>query len=220
MNSRANWLDPSFYLELKRTLNFLNPFQGTFLNAPRRAFAVLCFVAIATGTTQAAVIQYTITVNVDTIGAPGSFGGNQWSFPSGPASFVGTFDADDSAIGAISNFSLTIGGLDLAMSLTGSSTVNSFDPFINYLGWSQYDALDSEYLTAFGGVWGGPSNYAVALENNDAAPLDPYQPYTQNWSGTYSIAPIVSVPDASSTLTLLVFALTAGVVARRRFIQR
>lgn len=100
----------------------------------------------------AAVIRYDITVVVSAAPySPGSFSSNQWAFSSVPALFAGTFDADDAAVGPISNFALVIGGLDIATSFGVASvnSVNLFDPSTLTLQWAQLSFGDTSAV-AFG----------------------------------------------------------------------
>lgn len=183
--------------------------------------AVACVaVLIATaGQVQAGFIGYTITVNVTAADvAPGSFDSNPWSFSSVPSSFLGTFDADDTVVGGISNLVLTVGGLDIAVSHPVEA-VNSFDPNTLILSWSQIDPSFSGFKVGFGpiGLLGTPSNYAVAVERSFRSPRDPFYQSPQNWVGTYSIAPSTApVPEPSSLALFAIGACVAGLGPRRR----
>jgi len=185
-------------------------------------FGLLALAAVYASPTVsfAAVIRYDITVGVSAApNSPGSFPSNQWAFSSVPALFAGTFDADDAAVGPISNFALVIGGLDIAFSHPGVS-VNSFDPSTLTLGWAQFDPTGLESVVAFGAlVRGAPTNYAVAIEDNTVTtPLDPFHGTTQNWVGTYAVAPSAAVPEPAS-LTMFglgAVGLVAGAIRHRR----
>jgi len=176
----------------------------------------LALVALALGTVRANETEYTITVNVSADGfSPGSFADNQWSFPSGvPATFVGTFEADNSAVGAISDLSLVIGGLNLASS-NPAVAENSFNPFTDQLTWEGYDVNYANSLVTLGVI--NPI-YAVAIQNSNMNPLDPYYGDTQNWVGTFSVAPgsPSSVPDGGATVVMLGSVLAGLGVLRRR----
>ncbi|MFN9627770.1 MAG: PEP-CTERM sorting domain-containing protein [Planctomycetota bacterium] len=171
-----------------------------------------------------AVINYTITVSVTAApNAPGSFASNPWSFGqtptlSTPATFVGTFEADDSVVGPISNLVLSIGGLDIATSHPLQAD-NSFDPINLILTSFWIDSYQLQSGVIFGNVGSGaPANYAVAIQNTNTPPLDSFHNInTQNWVGTYTIAPSTqAVPEPS---TLAIFGIGAGIAglkARRR----
>jgi hypothetical protein len=145
------------------------------------------------------IVQYTLTLNVTAAdAAPGSFASNPWFFGATPAIFIGTFDADDTVAGAISNFNMTVGGMDLALSHPGTSD-NFFDPGTLELVWLQYDPSLGESAVGFGTTpfsGGAPANYAVAIENSGTGPIDPFYGFTQNWVGTFSVAPS-GVPEPS-----------------------
>lgn len=165
----------------------------------------------------AALMEYTITVEVTAAGfVPGSYPSNPWSFGSVPATFVGTFDADDTAIGPVSNMALTIGGLDIAATHTVPYP-SMFDPNTLLLRWVQTDPIAASFVV-FGAIAPSiPVNYAVAIEGTSSAPFDPYLGATQNWVGTYSVAPSAVPEPASVTLVGLgAFGLIAGAIRRRR----
>ena len=185
--------------------------------------AVAVLVVAPTGQVQAEIIQYTISVNVtDADESPGYV---PWAFSSVPATFSGTFDADDTVTGSISNFALTVGGLDIATSHPDSEEAeNNFDPTSLLLDWGSYNTPVNSFvgfgdLADVGFIEGAspPVNYVVAIEDNDDLPLDPFYNYTQNWVGTYSIAPSTAVvPEPSSIAMFGIGALSLFGYSRRR----
>ena len=143
--------------------------------------AVAVLVVAPTGQVQAEIIQYTISVNVTA--ADGSQENVPWAFSSVPATFSGTFDADDTVTGSISNFALTVGGLDIATS-HADSAANIFDPTSLSLDWGGFNSSDHSFV-GFGNLPGfydfdedPPENYVVAIEQNEFPPLDPFLGYT------------------------------------------
>ena len=189
--------------------------------------AVAVLVVAPTGQVQAAIIQYTISVHVTAADAsPGSF--VSWAFSGVPATFSGTFDADDTVTGSISNFALTVGGLDIATSHPDSEEAeNNFDPTSLLLDWGSYNTPVNSFvgfgdLADVGFIEGAspPVNYVVAIEDNDDLPLDPFYNYTQNWVGTYSItgggAGGEPIPEPGTLALLGLGAAAAGLAKRRR----
>ena len=168
----------------------------------------------------AAMFRYDITVVVSAApNSPGSFPSNPWSFSSVPALFAGTFDADDAAVGPISNFALVIGGLDIATSHPNGVN-NLFDPSTLTLDWLNFNQAGLESAVVFGPFNGSPqpTNYAAAIQNTFFSPLDPFLGNTQNWVGTYAVAPSAAVPEPAS-LTMFglgAVGLVAGAIRRRR----
>lgn len=176
------------------------------------AFAAL----VAPSAAHATIIPYDITVSVTAAPtAPGSFASNPWDFPGGvPAVFSGSFDADDSIVGAISNLQLSIGGLDLAATHP-AVIINSFDPGSLLLAYAATDPSQLESGVIFGSVDGGvPADYAAAVQDGVSAPLDPFLGNTQNWVGTLSIA--AAVPEPGSALLVGAALAGLGLFRRRR----
>ncbi|RXK88297.1 PEP-CTERM sorting domain-containing protein [Chlorobaculum sp. 24CR] len=129
--------------------------------------------------------------------------------------YSGTFTADDSAPGSISNLNLTIGGLDIASAFPVVA-VNTFNPatlILNYGGGDNVVTPTSG--VAFGDplLLGAPSDYAVASENSPWGPANPYYGSTENWVGTYSIS---AVPEPSTALLLGIGAVGLAVGARKK----
>ena len=179
------------------------------------AAIVVSMALVASGTANATLITYDIDVTVASDpNTPGSFASNPWSFGSLPGVFSGTFTADDTVAGLISNLNLIIGGLDIATSHP-NVFVNSFDPGSLLLTYGALDTLASESFVGFGNLvgFGSPTNYAVAVQNSLSAPIDPFYSSTQNWVGTLGITP-TNVPEPT-TLDLFAVGL-AGFGIRRR----
>lgn len=181
-------------------------------------FALAAFFApLWSGTANAAVMTYNIDVRVTAAPlAPGSFTENQWSIPSTPVTYHGTFMADDTNIGAISNLNLTIGGVDIASSHIGLHA-NSFDPGTLQLNYNVSNWDYPSYI-AFGQPMGfmlPPANYAVAFDAVAFSPIeDPYYGAAQNWVGTVSITQ--AVPEPSTVLLLGIGVLGMAYKSRRK----
>ena len=162
----------------------------------------------------ATTIPYAVTVQVTSAPlAPGSYGSNPWSFGSLPSTFSGTFDADDTVTGPISNLVLIVGGLNLATNFP-MEAVNFFDPATLTLMLGLFDASGDESFVGLNSTFAGgqPPNYATGIENNVFGTLDPYSGYTQNWVGTFSVT---AVPEPA-TLALLGTGLLSVIALRRR----
>ena len=176
---------------------------------------VLLAVLIATaGQVQAAVVSYSINVQVTAApNAPGA--STPWSFTSLPSTFVGTFDADDTAPGPISNLSLSIGGVDIVDYHT-LVQFNLFDPTTLTLGWGASDPGNATGVGLGSLALGVPSDYAVGLQGGSLGPNDPYYSSTQNWVGTFTINPSSPVPEPSTLAVFGIGACAAGIRSARR----
>lgn len=185
---------------------------------------ILLFVSIVGYPTlaSATTIQYTITLDVTNVsGFVNAFLPAPYSFPAVPATFVGTFDADNTAAGAVSNFQLVVGGLDIATTYDKTflcAPCGTFDPITRTL---QYDFPGRETDVLFGRFGGpisgrvSPADYAVAIENDITTPPlgDPFLDFVYDWSGTYGIVPTAE----PSTAMLIAAGLLFVFVIRARF---
>ena len=166
---------------------------------------ISCQVLLLSGAheVQAGMMQYKISVQVTAAPKPNGQAVT-WTFGILPTTFIGTFEADDTVAGPISNLALTIGGIDIGATHLSSfaSTSNTFDPASLLLDWGGYNSSFFSFI-GFGdntdpGIFPGaspPPNYVVALEPLMDQALDPFYGFNQNWVGTYSITP---VPEPSS----------------------
>lgn len=167
----------------------------------------------------AGIMPYQITVEVTAAPTvPGTFPSNPWSFPDGvPATFVGTFDADDTVPGPISDLALTIGGLDIASThpLVPIPDLDfEFDPSSLTLVYVGVDPSGAESAVIFGAFDDiVPANYAVAIQNSQTPPIDPFLGSTQNWVGTFSVVSAVPEPTSLAIWSLMGF---VAVGQRRR----
>ena len=178
--------------------------------------ALLAVLIATAGQVQAAVVSYSINVQVTAApNAPGA--STPWSFTSLPSTFVGTFDADDTAPGPISNLSLSIGGVDIVASHP-SVQFNWFDPTTLTLNWAAADPSDTLTGVALGNFFapGAPPDYAVGIESSGSLPLDPHYNSTQNWVGTFTINPSSPVPEPSTLAVFGIGACAAGIRSARR----
>ena len=93
--------------------------------------ALVAALCIPISPATATPISWNIEVTVNT--APGGLGfGPAFTFGTLPESFSGTFTADDTLSGPISNLSLTVGGVDIPSAFPIPFT-NSFNPTANEL---------------------------------------------------------------------------------------
>jgi hypothetical protein len=183
--------------------------------------ALLAVLIATAGQVQAAVVSYSINVQVTAApNAPGA--STPWSFTSLPSTFVGTFDADDTAPGSISNLSLSIGGVDIVASHTFVQ-FNLFDPTTLTLTWIATDPTSTITGVGLGALGSGmPSDYAVGLQavGLQGGSLGPFDPYynnsTQNWVGTFTINPSSPVPEPSTLAVFGIGACAAGIRSARR----
>ncbi len=193
----------------------------------KKLCSTLAFLAIA-GSAQAAIVTYDISVEVTAAPtAPGSFGAtNPWDFSgvSFPHTYNGTFDADDTTLGPISNLNLTIGGLDI-FTTHPNVISNTFNPNTEQLLLGLLDPTRGESFVGFGDLFGAGAldNYTAAIENNSTAPIDPFYFSTQNWAGTFSITAPTPPPPPGTTpepTTLSMALLSLGLFAARYTRQR
>lgn len=177
--------------------------------------ALLAVLIATAGQVQAAVVSYSINVQVTAApNAPGA--STPWSFTSLPSTFVGTFDADDTAPGPISNLSLSIGGVDIVDYHT-LVQLNLFDPTTLTLSWVATDPTNNITAVGLGSYYPGmPSDYAVGLEGTGFLPADPYYGSTQNWVGTFTINPSSPVPEPSTLAVFGIGVCAAGIRSARR----
>ena len=182
------------------------------LRAFRPTIACLAGMFAMQAQVQAAIVSYSISVKVTAApNAPGAY--VPWSFTSLPSTFVGTFDADDTVAGAITNLSLSIGGIDI-FATHPLVLVNSFDPATRTLNWISIDPSSSLSAVSLGSGFGvTPSNYAVGIDSTFAGPEDPYLGNTQNWVGTFTVNP---VPEPSTLAICGIGACAAGIRSARR----
>lgn len=160
---------------------------------------------------QAAIVSYSISVQVTTApNAPGAY--IPWSFASLPSTFVGTFDADDTVAGPISNLSLSIGGVDVAAAHPIVFD-NNFDPATRTLTWAAIDPSTFLSAVALGSFGGAPSNYTAGIDSTLTGPFDPYYGSTQNWGGTFTVN---QVPEPSTLAICGIGACAAGIRSARR----
>jgi hypothetical protein len=170
----------------------------------------------ATATSPAATITYTIDVTVTAApNAPGAF--VAWTFATLPATFSGTFEADDTVAGPISNLQLIIGGVDVATTHPNVAQ-NLFNPAGIVLIWGAQDPSSGESAVSLGRPFGSvPVDYAVAFDNSFFVPFDPYFTSTQNWVGTFTIiGPPAAVPEPGALLTAAPALLGLFLLRRRR----
>lgn len=162
-------------------------------------FALAAFFApLWSGTANAKIIKYNIDVTVENMEPWPSFG-VEWSIPFTPITYQGTFTADDTVAGEISNLNLTIGGVDIASNFLFVD-INSFDPGTFKLN---YNALSDFAPTAL-------SFYSDGLAIADDFDLG--LPY---WTGTFSITE-AAVPEPSAVMLMGIGALGVGYIKRRR----
>lgn len=176
--------------------------------------ALLAVLIATAGQVQAAVVSYSISVEVTA--APNAPGLNfPWSFTSLPSTFVGTFDADNTVAGAISNLSLSIGGIDIVASHT-IVIENSFDPTTRTLTWAATDPGNNSGVVLGSYLGVAPLDYAVGVEDTPTGPYDPYYGLTQNWVGTFTINPSSPVPEPSTLAVFGIGVCAAGIRSARR----
>ena len=176
---------------------------------------VLAIIALSqfSDSCEAEIVDYEIRIDVTAApNTPGTF--IPWDTILVPEIFVGTFQADDTTAGPISNLSLVVGGINIGDTFTVAN-LNTFDPTTDTLRWTQFDPLGQSIVSLGSFVAGIPNNYAVGLELGGAGPVDPFFAQTQNWVGTVSISEsLSSVPEPSCLCVL--FAVLGSAMRRRR----
>ena len=149
------------------------------------------------------------TYNIDGLvtnapNSPGSFPENPWTFTSVPESFSGSFVADDTTPGSITNLSLVIGGIDVP-ALHPEVLINIFDPATLRLFWAGLDASRDTSFISLGNTTntpGVPFDRAVATQNTDPVLLPPEDDIfetTINWEGTFAVSKGERVPESTTT---------------------
>ena len=163
---------------------------------PRSWTALLALVTVLAvavpNSASASIKTYAISVTVTSApNAPGAF--EPWTFGTLPETTQGTFNADDTASGFISNLQLTVGGLDIATTLP-FQFINSFDPStLDLLFIAVNSAGDSAVVLTSGFI--GPGGFAEGIDSTLTGPFDPFFGNTQNWEGTIQIQ---GVPEPST----------------------
>ena len=187
----------------------------------RSLFLLIGFCVFLASSTHATLISYDIMVEVTSAPeSPGSFPPNtDWIFKTIPATFTGTFMADDMLAGPISALSLVIGGLDVEATYP-PSVFNLFYPFLPgipnpvLLWWGFGGGVTFNSIVMFGDAVG--TNRVVAVQDSSDGPvLDPILQLDQNWEGTFSITP-TAAPEPSTILLLATGLLGVMRYARRR----
>ncbi|NTV66915.1 MAG: PEP-CTERM sorting domain-containing protein [Chlorobaculum sp.] len=163
------------------------------------SFAAL-FASLWSGTANAKIITYNIDVTVKDFVPELSFW-IDWSIPFTPTTYQGTFTADDTVAGEISNLNLTIGSVDIASSFSFFD-INTFDPGSFKLNYDAIPDFAPAALTFYS------DGLAIAEDFDSGLPY---------WTGTFSITES-AVPEPSSVMLLGIGILGAGFINRRNAI--
>jgi len=172
------------------------------------------------GAADASLMTYNIDVTVTAAPeSPGSYSPDtDYSFGALPASFPGTFMADDTVAGPISGLSLVIGGINIADLGVGDTL---FDPTTFTLAASLCCGNSGAAAVVIGdtftdlGYWSlQPANRIVAIQDSSDGPVvDPYQGYDQNWVGTFTVSK--GVPEPTTALLMALGVAGLGFAKRR-----
>ncbi len=172
---------------------------------------------------RASVVTYNIDVTVTSApNAPGLV--TPWTFGALPQVFHGTFDADDTVAGNISNLQLVVGGVDVAASHP-TPLLFPFNPTTLDLRFTLLK-LGPGFVVQSGLFFGdftpggpnAPSNYVLAFDDSTSGPLDPYYNSHYNWSGTFVVSAPggAAIPEPSTWILSLIGIMGLTAYGRRK----
>lgn len=140
--------------------------------------------------------------------------GPQWDLAVGNT-FFGSFIADSTTPGPVSDFALEVGGIDVPafhpentfpLADGSAGELNFFDPSTLSFRWA---GIDTDRITTFvsigESVQGIQPDRIVAIQFTDPQIIPPGDPTfltTINWEGTFSVTQGSQVPEASSNIVL------------------